>query len=133
MNKIKIFWAYFSLTIIFLNNSLAQVPENIMKGFKAGNAREISNSFASNINLKILDKEEIYSKAQAELILKDFFSKNPPVKFSEIHTGNPRNGARYSICKLETSSKVFRTYIYLKKGEDQKDYIQELKIEPDQQ
>ena len=60
-------------------NSMAQNNgiDVISVAIKSGNAKEISKHFDSSISLKILNKEDVYSKAQAEIIIKDFIMKNP--------------------------------------------------------
>lgn len=102
--------------------------EGITTALKSGNAKEISKYFNSTINLKILTKEDVYSKAQAEIILKDFFSKNTPKGYTAKHTGTSKNGAQYTIGQLSTSSGNFRTYYFVKKTGDTY-LIQEFRIE----
>ncbi|MBK6525645.1 MAG: DUF4783 domain-containing protein [Crocinitomicaceae bacterium] len=45
----------------------------IVSAFKAGNATKIASYFAENVDLSILETENLYSKSQAEQILKAFF------------------------------------------------------------
>ncbi len=54
----------------------ADIADDVAAAIRTGNAKEISKYFADNVDLKVLEQENIYSKAQAELILKDFFA-NP--------------------------------------------------------
>jgi len=61
----------------------------------------------------IVDKEGIYNKVQAEMILKDFFSKNPPRKFSLLHQGGKAE-SKYGIGNLVTSENTYRVYFLLK-------------------
>jgi hypothetical protein len=39
----------------------------------------------NNVNVTILDNENTYSKAQAEMVIKDFFAKHQPKAFSPVH------------------------------------------------
>ena len=92
------------------------IPDNVASAVKTGNASNVAKFFSANVDVKILDKEDVYSKAQAELILKDFFSKNPIKSFSVIHKGTAKNGDQFSIGTYETSAgKKFRTYFLFKK------------------
>ena len=43
----------------------------IVGAFKAGNATKIAGYFAENVDLSILETENLYSKSQAEQILKN--------------------------------------------------------------
>ena len=52
----------------------------------------------------------MYSKAQAELILKDFFIKNTPKDFI-IEIEGESDGFSYAIGHLKTSGGGFRVYL----------------------
>ena len=69
-----------------------EMNEDIASAFRSGEAKQVSKFFGTNIDLVLLDKEDVYSKSQAELILKEFFSKNKPKAFSIVHTGVSKNG-----------------------------------------
>ena len=113
-----------------MQNSFAYIPTDIPEGItaaiKSGNSRELAKYFDTNIELVILDKEDVYSRTQAELILKDFFSKHKPTNFTIIHRGG--EGAKYAIGTLFTSNGNFRVYILLK-TKNEKPYIHSLRIE----
>ena len=114
----------FVLPVLTLEDVASEVADAIRKG----NANEVSKYFGANVDMKILDKEDVYSKAQAELILKDFFSKNAPKTFTVEHNGVSKGGAKYTIGKLVTSAGTFKTYFLLKKEGD-KFIIQQFRIE----
>ena len=95
---------------------ILDISDDVASAVKTGNATNVSKFFSANVDLKILDKEDVYSKAQAELILKDFFAKNPIKSFSIIHKGNSKNGDQFAIGTYETSAgKKFRSYFLFKK------------------
>jgi hypothetical protein len=89
------------------------VPEGITAAIKAGNSREFARFFNTNIELVLPNVEAVYSKTQAELIIKDFFSKNPPSNFIILHQGG-RESSRYAIGTLTTSRGGYRIYFLLK-------------------
>jgi hypothetical protein len=109
---------------------IAQAPDSeaISQAFRAGNAKELSRFFSPNVELKILSKEDVYSKTQAEIILKDFFLKYPPKNYTIGHHGTSKAGAQYTIGQLITTGGTFRTYYFLKKSGEHF-HIQELRIE----
>jgi hypothetical protein len=80
------------------------------------------------VELKYADKNNIYSKTQAEMILRDFFIKNQPKSFNIIHKGASAKGARYAICNLETQKGIVKVYLYLKETNGQY-FISEIDIE----
>lgn len=95
---------------------MLDISEDVAAAITTGNAANVARFFSGNVDMKILNKEDVYSKAQAELILKDFFAKNPIKSFSIIHKGASRNGDQYAIGTYETTSgKKFRSYFLFKK------------------
>lgn len=103
------------------------IPEAISLAFKAGNSKELAKFFNSNVELVILENEDVYSKTQAEMILRDFFDKHSPKNFVILHNGG-KNGSKYAIGDLKTAEGDFRVYFLLKKKDN--DYlIHQLRIE----
>lgn len=119
------------LLLIFLNiTAFAKLDlfEDIAGAIRSGDVHAISKYFGSNVDLTIVNQEEMYSKAQAEQLLRDFFSKNNPVSFIIIHTGVSKEGSKYAIGTLTTSQgAVYRTYFYIKQNGGAS-YIQELRF-----
>jgi hypothetical protein len=102
---------------------------DISDAIRSGDARSVARFFSSTVDLTILRQEEVYSKAQAEQVLRDFFSKNTPRSFQLIHKGVSKEGAKYAIGNLVTAQGgQYRTYFFVKQtaaGE----VIQELRFE----
>lgn len=109
---------FFVLTIPTMSQDDTGISEKLELAIKAGNANELAKLLNSSVDLNIPGNEGVYSKAQAELILKEFFSKNNPVAYKTLHKGSSKDGARYSIGNLRTETSVFRAYIYMKKKDD---------------
>lgn len=107
------------LTILFLiqlslfSQDKGDIPSGINLALKEGNAKDLSNYMNNNVEMVIIDKEGIYNKVQAEMILKDFFAKNPPRKFSLLHQGGKAD-SKYGIGNLITSDNTYRVYFLLK-------------------
>lgn len=118
-----------TLSLFFFSFLKAQGLNNELKlAFKTGNNKVVSSYFNAKVDITIIDKEGVYSRTQAGLILKDFFSKYSPKNFIELHNGASKSGAYYSIGNLITEKESFRTYILFKNNND-KPLIQELRIE----
>ena len=97
---------------------MAQIPDPVFASFKTGNAIELSAYFNSEIELVILNQENIYSKAQAQIILSDFFKQNKPKDFIVIHQGDKGN-MHYVIGSLITNNnKTYRTYFLIKNNKN---------------
>lgn len=120
-----------STIILFLSFAFTiDVIDDIAAAIRSGNPKNISKYFIENIDLKINDQEDIYSKQQAEAILKDFFTKHPVKSYTIAHKSLPKNGTQYVIGALETSNGKFRTY-FLLKTTGSESQIQQFRIEPE--
>ena len=114
---IKISNSIFILLIISVFTAFAQgdIYTSVSNAIKKGEAKALSKHLSSNVDLTVLSKEDVYSKAQAEQILVAFFGKNKPVSFKIIHKGVSKEGAKYAIGTLKTMSGAsFRTYFFIK-------------------
>jgi len=116
--------------VYFMQVSASQddnIPEEIILSIRAGNAAELAKFFYTNIELVILEKEDVYSKAQAEQILRKFFTDNHPTSFKIIFEGG-KEVSRYAIGSLTASTGNFRVY-FLIKDQDGSPLIHQLRIE----
>ncbi|OIP05036.1 MAG: hypothetical protein AUJ97_01655 [Bacteroidetes bacterium CG2_30_32_10] len=121
-----VFAVFFSLTSnLVAQNSLAGEVSNAIKN---GNSKDLAKNFYSSIDLTVPGNEGTFSKSQAELIVKDFFTKNPPKSFAINHQGTSADGSQYSIGTYTSSSIAYRTYFIIKKFSDTY-YIQQIQFE----
>jgi hypothetical protein len=86
----------------------------LFNSFIATFSAAIAKYFAASVDLKVLDQENIYSKAQAELILKDFFSKHSLKTFNIAHKSVLKNDSQFAIGTLETTNGKFRVNFVMK-------------------
>ncbi len=111
---------------IGLSSILFAQNENINLALKTGNTTELLKNCSSNVELIFDNKEGVYSKSQASMILKDFFAKNKPSAFSITHEGG-KEGAKYVIGQLVTSNGDYRVHYFIKK-ENSKSFVYQLRI-----
>ncbi len=102
--------------------------DGISTAIRSGNPKNISKYFIENIDLKVISQEDVYSKQQAEMILKDFFTKHPVKSFTVAHKSEPKGGSQYVIGTLETENGKFRIY-FLIKTTGSNTLIQQFRIE----
>lgn len=102
--------------------------DDIANALRSGDAKSVTRYFGNTVDLTIGSQEEVYSKIQAEQILRDFFSKNAPRSFAILHKGESKEGARYAIGTLVTAQGTkYRTYFYIKQ-QGNSAVIQELRF-----
>ena len=93
--------------------------DEVITAMKAGNAADIAKFFDNTVEINMPDKNNSYSRSQAELVLKDFFSSNTVKSFTVIHKGE-NAGSQYCIGTLLTRTGSYRTTIFMKqKGDKQ--------------
>lgn len=94
----------------------ARKEMNEAEGFlKQGDARNLARYFNETIEINIEGKKQNYSRTQAEFVIKDFFSKNPPIpeSFESYHRGQSA-GLSYSIVKYASSNGNYRVFLKVK-------------------
>lgn len=119
MKKISAIILLLSITITisasFLLHQSNDIIADIGNAIKTGTATTVSKYFNSTLDLTVPGNDGTYSKSQAALILKDFFTKNPPTSFTINHQGSSNDGSLYAIGTYVSGTASFRTYFLLKK------------------
>ena len=123
------------LLAVFLASSLAMTTgldlsiSAITKAISDGNADALGQFLDNSVEIAVMDKEGTYSKADAVRVLRDFFAKNRPTSFSQVHQGTSKGqDSEYCIGNLTASTGTFRVYIYMKVAGG-KHVIQELRFD----
>lgn len=89
--------------------------ESITSALNTGDVDALSKYFAPNVEISIEDKEQVYAKAKAAEVVRNFFNSNKPKSFSQMHKGVSReNSDQYCIGNLTSASGNYRVYLYLK-------------------
>lgn len=102
--------------------------DDVVTAMSKGDANRLSKYFDSRVDITLPGKSDNYSKSQAEMILKDFFSTNEVKNFQVKHKGE-QNGSQFCIGLLQTRNGNYRTKFFMKqKGTEQ--LVQELGFEP---
>ncbi len=116
--------------LVFLSltsfNRSSSVDE-VVNALRLGNAAEVARHFDARVELTLPDKAGSYSKAQAEMILKDFFAGNAVKGFKVKHKGENKDGSQFCIGTLQTKIREYRTRFFLQQKGDLQ-VLQELVI-----
>lgn len=105
-----------SLIILYLFSvaSFADPIDKVAELIRVGNMHELSKLFAPNIEITILNEENVYSKAQAELILDKFFDQNKPQAVKVLHKINSNPNYRFAVLIVNTDKGAYRMSYTLK-------------------
>lgn len=87
--------------------------DEVMGALKSGNAQELSKYIDDNIEISLPEKSDNYSKAQAVMVLKDFFNNNGVTGF-EVQFRGENGGSQFCVGKLTTKSGSYRTTVFMK-------------------
>lgn len=137
VNKLKQMKKIFTLPLVFFalllsSFSVAQSTsgiDDVISALKAGNANELAKFIDddSGMEVSLPDKSNSYSKSQAVMVLKDFFSNNGVKNFEVKFKGDKGNG-QFCVGTLQTRSGNFRTHIYMKTVGN-KQFVRDIKFQ----
>lgn len=121
----------FTFSALIFSNAKSEISPNfalIAAAISNGNADALSKYFDADVEIAIFDKEESYPKDVAATVMKDFFTKNKPKSFTQVHQGASKGkDTQYSIGEISTATGNYRIYLYMKIVNDLY-IIQEIRI-----
>jgi hypothetical protein len=109
---------FFTLTFAVLLVALSAFKslsglEDVISALRTGNATELAKYVDDNIEITLPDKSDSYSRAQAIIILQDFFTSNGVKGFTVTHQGD-NGGSQFCVGTLQTRSGNYRTTVFMK-------------------
>ena len=108
-----------------LDQSIAEISRAI----RSGDAAALGTHFDQQVELATPSDEDVYDKAEAIRLVRQFFAKHPPANFTQVHRGTSKsNDFEYIIGNMTAGGKTFRVYFYMRKGQH-KHVIQELRFD----
>jgi hypothetical protein len=123
----KRFFTFLGAAVMLSSFTLFTSIDEVVTALKNGDALQIARFFDNTVEITMPDKSNNYSKNQAEVVLKDFFSTNGVKSFEVIHKGE-NAGSQYCIGTLVTKNGSFRTTVFMKQKGD-KQLLQEIRFE----
>jgi len=115
-------------TLVF-QDTPESVVKKIAEAIEKGDVESLTRNFFKTVEIDLLGDENFYSQAQSVLLLRSFFEKNIPVKFTINHQG-AKDLTAFAIGTLQCKNGLFRISIFLK-TEQGKTYIHQFRIEPE--
>jgi len=86
----------------------------VRTALRNGSSRELSQYLAATVEVGFDGDKQGYNATQAEIVIKDFFAKNPPSSFEFIHQGESKEGIQYAIGRYVGRSGTYRVFVKLK-------------------
>jgi hypothetical protein len=101
--------------------------DDVAFAIRSGNVGQLSRYLDNRVDISLPDKSDTYSKSQAEMIIRDFFTTNGVQNFQIRHKGE-NGGSQYCIGVLQTRNGDYRTTLFMKQKGD-KQLLQELRFQ----
>ncbi|MEO6916107.1 MAG: DUF4783 domain-containing protein [Chitinophagaceae bacterium] len=99
----------------------------VVVALNEGNASNLSRYFDNRVDIGLPKKSDNYSRIQAEMIIRDFFSNNVVRNF-ELKYKSEKSGTNYCVGTLKTKSGDYRTTLFMKQKGD-KQYLQDISFQ----
>ncbi len=112
--------------IVSLFVGAGDVSEEIIVALKHGKSSELVKFFDDKVSIKIINQEDVLSKAQAESNVRVFFEKHNVKTLSNIHVSAVNNGSQYLTTNMQTNNGKFRISILIRRN-----LISQFRIEND--
>jgi len=124
----------FILTVILVTAypAIAQnkIIDEIVPIFKTGSSKDLVRYFDTTVELNMNGSQGDFSKNQAEVVVRDFFKKNPPSNFQIVHQGESGSNIRYYIAYYISTEQNYRVLMKTK-GTKEKSVIYSLEFKKD--
>ncbi|RAI94795.1 DUF4783 domain-containing protein [Algoriphagus yeomjeoni] len=85
--------------------------ETIISAIDSGSSSDLAKYFDSSISLNVNGQQGDYSKNQAEVVLKDFFKRNPSMGFSLVFRSENNPILSSYIGDYQTGQGMFKVFI----------------------
>lgn len=88
--------------------------EDVVWAFRNNKIQEITRNFDAYVPVSINNNASNYSRNQAEIVVKDFFEKNPVRDFNVMDTGTPTGNNRSMIATFTSGGSRYTLYLLMK-------------------
>jgi hypothetical protein len=119
-----------TLALVLVSFRPVYTLDDIAYAIRLGNAGELSRYLDSRVDICLPEKSDSYSKIQAEMIIRDFFSTNGVRNFVVKKIGFT-GGSEYCVGVLQTRNGDYRTTLFTRQKGD-KQLLQELRFQINQ-
>lgn len=127
--KNLIFFALFAFATMAMTPTEDFNLAAITNSISSGNADALGQYFDDKVEVAVKDTEKTYSKTEAVAVVKDFFAKNKPTSFKQVHQGASKGqDSQYVIGNMTAASGTYRVYVFMKVSGGQY-IIQELRFD----
>ncbi|GAB3635674.1 hypothetical protein GCM10027422_12640 [Hymenobacter arcticus] len=105
------------LLLALVLNSQAQGSDQlsaVRSAIASGSSRGLAQYLAPSVEVGFDGDKQSYNATQTELVMKNFFAKNPPASFDIVHQGASNEGIPYAIGHYVGRNGSYQVFIKLK-------------------
>jgi hypothetical protein len=108
----------FSILITFFSFlfTVNDTAEDAINALKQAKVSDLIKLFDEKVSIKLLNQEDVLSKAQAEANIKAFFDKHPIKNFSSSHISSNNPNMQFVTGNLETANGKFRVSMLIRRN-----------------
>ena len=120
--RFLLFTGFFAFFIAFFPAAVSaqgngdEALNGVKAAIRSGSAKDVARYFNGSVEVGLNGDKASYSQAQAEFVLRDFFSKNPPASFDYLHQGSSNEGQKYAIGKYMSKGVSYRVFVVVKQA-----------------
>jgi len=86
----------------------------VRSAIASGSSRGLAQFLAPSVEVGFDGDKQSYNATQTELVMKNFFAKNPPSSFDIVHQGASNEGIPYAVGHYVGRNGSYRVFIKLK-------------------
>jgi hypothetical protein len=120
--------AILTMSFVLVSFRPTYTLDQITAAIRIGNAGELSRYLDNRVDIALPEKSDSYSKIQAEMIIRDFFSTNGVQNFTIKHRAPNGGGYEFCVGLLQTRNGDYRTTLFLKQKGDRQ-LLQEIRFQ----
>ena len=102
--------------------------DDVTGAMRAGNVGQLAQYLDTHVDIALPEKSDTYSKSQAEMIIRDFFTTNGVKNFLVKNKGVGTGGSEFCVGVLQTRNGDYRTTLFMKQKGDRQ-LLQELRFQ----
>ena len=106
-------------SLLFVAAQAQSVLEDVVNAIRNSNVTAIEKYYDNIVPITMNNTQSAYSRTQASLVLKDFFTKNAPKDVLILNSGSATSNSQFAIGTFTTTNGVtYNLYILLKSKEN---------------
>jgi predicted phosphoadenosine phosphosulfate sulfurtransferase len=115
-------------SVLFIASRAQSVLEDMVNAIRNSNVTAIEKYYDNIVPITMNNTQSAYSRTQASLVLKDFFTRNVPKDVLILNSGSANSNSQFAIGTYTTTSGATYNLYILLKSKDNVFLLQELRF-----